>query len=148
MKRSFVKYLLAQLLFGTNGIVASYIELDSLHIVLLRTCIGGLLLMALFVLTGGRFTFFRHRRQMIFLAVSGIAMGTSWMFLYEAYFRIGVGIASLLYYCGPVIVMVLSPLVFGEKLTGYKIAGFLSVLIGVVMLNGTAQGGSDPFGIL
>ena len=80
--------------------------------------------------------------------ISRCAMGTSWMFLYEAYFRIGVGIASLLYYCGPVIVMVLSPLVFGEKLTGYKIAGFLSVLIGVVMLNGTAQGGSDPFGIL
>lgn len=43
------------------------------------------------------------------LIVSGIAMGTS-VFLYEAYVRIGVSIAALFYYCGPVIVMALSPL--------------------------------------
>lgn len=30
-------------------------------------------------------------------------MGTSWMFLYEAYARIGVSIATLAYYCGPVL---------------------------------------------
>ncbi|WP_264806901.1 hypothetical protein [Cytobacillus sp. NCCP-133] len=29
-----------------------------------------------------------------------MAMGTSWMFLYEAYAQIGVSIASIAYYCG------------------------------------------------
>ena len=51
-------------------------------------------------------------------------MGASWMFLYEAYQQIGVSLASLLYYCGPVIVMVLSPLIFKEKLTAPKAVGF------------------------
>lgn len=145
---AFCKYLFALLLFGSNGIVASFIELNSLQIVLLRTLIGSLLLIALFFLTGGKLTFYKHKRQFLFLAASGIAMGASWMFLYEAYARIGVGIASLLYYCGPVIVMVLSPLLFGEKLTACKIIGFLSVLVGVFLINGNASDGNmDAVGI-
>ena len=42
-------------------------------------------------------------------------MGISWLFLFEAYRRIGVSIASLGYYCGPVIVMALAPVMFHEK---------------------------------
>lgn len=146
---AFFKYIFALLLFGSNGVVASFVELSSMQIVLLRTLIGSALLMALFFLTGGRLIFYKHKKQFVFLAVSGIAMGASWMFLYEAYARVGVGIASLLYYCGPVIVMALSPLVFKEKLTGYKIAGFLFVLAGIFLINGNAfGGGSDTFGIV
>lgn len=149
MKRSYYKYISALLLFGSNGIVASFIALSSYEIVLLRTLIGSILLMALFGLKNGKLTFFRHKKSFLCLAVSGISMGASWMFLYEAYIRIGVSIASLLYYCGPVIVMALSPLLFKEKLTILKIAGFLSVLCGVVFINGNAlTGGSDLFGIL
>lgn len=76
-------------------------------------------------------------------------MGASWMLLYEAYARIGVGIASLLYYCGPVIVMVLSPLIFKEKLSAYKVFGFLAVLIGVFLVNGNPfNGNTDMPGML
>jgi len=67
-----------------------------------------------------------------------VAMGTSWMFLYEAYAQIGVSIATLAYYCGPVIVMVLSPILFREKATSAKVLGFLAVLLGMVFVNGQA----------
>ena len=70
-------------------------------------------------------------------------MGISWMFLYEAYARVGVGVGTLLNYCGPVIIMVLSPLLFGEKMTAAKILGFLAVLGGVVLINSNALGGTD-----
>ena len=149
MKRSYYKYISALLLFGSNGIVASFIALSSHEIVLLRTLIGSMLLIVFFALRKEKVTFFRHKKQFLCLAVSGIAMGASWMFLYEAYARIGVSIASLLYYCGPVIVMALSPLLFKEKLTALKIAGFLSVLGGVFLINGNAlTGDSDNFGII
>lgn len=148
-KTAFFKYLLVLLLFGSNGVVASLIDLNSSQIVLLRTMIGSVLLIALFFLTGGKPTFHKHKKQAAFLAASGVAMGTSWMFLFEAYTRIGVSIASLLYYCGPVIVMILSPILFKEKLTVYKIIGFLSVLIGAFFINGNALGGGgDVFGII
>lgn len=146
--KAFFKYIFALLLFGSNGIVASFIDLSSQNIVLLRTLIGSILLIAIFFISGGKLTFYKQKRQFLFLAVSGIAMGTSWMFLYEAYARIGVSIASLLYYCGPVIVMALSPLLFKEKLTANKVLGFLAVLIGVILINGNAfDGKGDLFGI-
>ena len=148
MNRSYLKYITGLLLFGSNGIIASMIDMSSYEIVLLRTLIGSILLVILFLLGKGKISFFKHPGQFANLAVSGIAMGTSWMFLYEAYTRIGVSIASLLYYCGPVIVMALSPVLFKERLTYSKIIGFILVLIGVFCINGNAfEGNADTFGI-
>lgn len=138
MKTSYLKYIFALLLFGSNGIVASLIHLSSYEIVLLRTLIGSLLLIAIFFIAREKLTFYKYKTQSIFLAVSGIAMGTSWIFLYEAYDEIGVSLASLAYYCGPVIVMILSPFLFGEKLTRIKVCSFLVVLVGIFLVNGTA----------
>lgn len=84
-------------MFGTNGIVASGISLTSYEIVLFRTLIGAVLLFIVFRLTGGKAGFLQERRQLIYLMISGGAMGASWMFLYEAYQEIGVGMASLIY---------------------------------------------------
>lgn len=149
MKRSYFKYILALLLFGSNGIVASFISMNSYEIVLLRTLLGSLLLLAIFLVGKGKFTFYKSKKHFLYLAVSGIAMGTSWMLLYEAYTRIGISISSLLYYCGPVIVMVLSPLLFKEKLNVFKVSGFIAVLCGVFLVNGNAlSGNGDTFGIL
>ena len=148
-KKSLFNYLFSLLLFGSNGLVASYIHLGSLEIVLLRTLIGSLLLIALFFITGGSISFHKHKKAFLSLVISGIAMGASWMFLYEAYAQIGVSIASLLYYCGPVIVMALSPMLFGERLTGNKILGFLAVAAGILLINGNAfHGQGNAFGIV
>ncbi len=145
-KKAFLKYLLALFLFGSNGIVASFIDLNSMEIVLLRTLIGSAFLIILFFMTGSKLTFHRHKKESVFLAASGIAMGMSWMLLYEAYARIGVSISSLLYYCGPVIVMALSPLLFKEKLTSNSIVGFIAVIIGIVLINLTAFDGNSDIG--
>lgn len=42
MKKSYVKYILALLLFGSNGLVAGTISLSSYEIVLVRTLIGSI----------------------------------------------------------------------------------------------------------
>ena len=47
MDKSFLKYMAALLLFGSNGIVAGRISLSSHEIVLFRTMIGSALLIAL-----------------------------------------------------------------------------------------------------
>lgn len=148
MKKSYLKYFTALLLFGSNGIVASFIHLTSYEIVLLRTFIGSVLLIALFFLTRNKLTFYKYKRDSLFLVLSGMAMGTSWMFLYEAYAQIGVSIASLCYYCGPVIVMALSPILFKERLTAVKIIGLMAVLMGIFLVNGNAfDGNGNLWGI-
>lgn len=138
-KKAFIKYLCALLLFGLNGIVASNISLSSYEIVFLRTLIGSVLLLALFLLSAGKFHIKEYKKDSLFIVLSGIAMGTSWMFLYEAYQQIGVSLSSLLYYCGPVIVMILSPLICKEKLTFPKIVGFLIVVVGILLVNGNVS---------
>ena len=140
------RYLLSLLLFGSNGIVASRILLSSCQIVWLRTGLGSLLLVGALVL-GRRHAFLRWRRETGMLALSGMALGVSWIFLYEAYRRIGVSLASLLYYCGPVIVMALSPVLFRERLTGRKLAGLGAVLAGLLLVNGRTDGALDPWGL-
>ena len=147
-KKAFLKYLSALLLFGLNGIVASQIAMGSYEIVSLRTMIGSVLLIILFILGQGRFHMREHRKDLLFIVLSGIAMGGSWMFLYEAYQQIGVSLASLLYYCGPVIVMVLSPVIFKEQLTIPKVIGFLIVMAGIFLVNGQSSLGSNAWGLL
>lgn len=95
-----------------------------------------------------KFTFYKKRPDAIFLAVSGVAMGASWMFLYEAYQQIGIGLSSILYYCGPVLVMALSPLLFHEPLTVHMGIGFSTVLIGIFLVNGNLfSEGNTIYGI-
>ena len=138
MNRAILKYIIALLLFGSNGIVASLIHMSSYEIVMFRTMIGSALLIVLYLITNRRFTFYRHKRSSVFLALSGISMGVSWLFLYEAYQTVGVSIASLGYYCGPILVMALSPILFKEKLTRQKLLCFAIVLAGIVLVNSNA----------
>jgi drug/metabolite transporter (DMT)-like permease len=136
--KAIFKYIAALLLFGSNGIVASHISLSSYEIVFTRTLIGSLFLVLIFIFTRQKVRFWLDKLHFLYLAISGIAMGTSWMFLYEAYAQIGVSIATLAYYCGPVIVMILSPMIFKEKMTAARLIGFLAVLLGMLCVNGQA----------
>lgn len=133
--KHYFKYFVALLLFGSNGIVASKILLKSYEIVFLRTFIGTALLISLFLVTKQKITFYKNKKDFLFIVISGFAMGMSWILLYEAYTQIGVSISSLLYYCGPIIVMMLSSVLFGEKLTNIKKIGFMIVFVGVFFIN-------------
>jgi len=136
MNLDFFKYILALLIFGSNGIVASFIALNSYEIVFFRTMTGALFLILLFVAIRKKPQFPAYRKEALYVVFSGVAMGISWMFLYEAYAQVGVSIASLAYYCGPVLVMIAAPLIFREKLHLSIIAGFAAVLLGMLCVNG------------
>lgn len=118
--------------------VAGQLSLSSNEIVLFRTMIGSALLSMLYLIINKRFTFYRHRRSAFSLVLSGFAMGISWLFLYEAYRQVGVSVASLGYYCGPIIVMALSPILFNEKLTKRMLLCFFAVIVGIVLVDGNA----------
>ncbi len=148
MKTAYSKYIAALLLFGLNGIVASHIALNSYEIVFTRSLIGSVFLVLLFLSTRKKGGAPVNKTHLIYLVASGIAMGANWMFLYEAYRQVGVGVATLSCYCGPVIVMALSPLLFGERITWVKAAGFVCVLIGMLFVNlRVLDGGKNLWGV-
>lgn len=145
----FLKYIVALILFGSNGIVASYISMTSYEIVFTRTLIGSLFLILIFLFSRQKVRAWRNKQHFMYLVTSGMAMGTSFMCLFESYVQAGVCIATLAYCCGPVIVMMLSPLLFKEKITVVKLLGFLAVVLGMVCINGYSMSqGTVSLGIL
>ena len=75
-------------------------------------------------------------------------MGINWILLFEAYKYTTVSVATLSYYFAPVIVMVVCPILFREKLTGKQILCFVMSTVGLVLITGTAGGGKqDLLGI-
>ncbi len=137
MNPYFFAYLFALLLASTNGISASYIGLSSYEIVFLRFWLATPMLLLIFLIAQkGRFTFFRYKRSCVFLLISGLSLAGNVLFLFEAYDTIGVSLGILANYLGPVIVMLLSPVLFHERLTLGKLGGLVVVLIGVVLVNG------------
>ena len=144
-----VLYLIALIICGSNGIVASFINLPSYQIVFFRMLLGTLFLLAVKLVQKEAFTIQNYPKDFQALVGSGIALGLQWTFLFEAYRLVGVGIATLEYYCGPVIVMALSPLLFGEKLTVKKVLGFLIVIVGAALIIGYGVGlNLSPLGLL
>jgi len=151
--QSTLKYVAAVILFGSNGLVASHVAMSSYDIVFTRTLIGALFLATVFVSSGQAPTYRRDKLHFALLLASGVAMGTSWLFLFEAYTLVGVSVATLAYYCGPVIVMLLAPLVFRERLALSSVVAFATVVAGMLLVNGEAllQGQVAPglvFGVL
>ena len=138
MKRAYLTYFLALLLFGSNGVVASHIGLNSYEIVLLRSLLGSAILIAIFIFSRHKLTALQNKKDLLFIALSGLAMAADWLFLFEAYAQIGVSLGMLINYCGPAIVVALSPVLFKERVTWQKCIALAAALIGAFLISGQA----------
>lgn len=137
MKNAYIKFILAAVIFGTNGIIASHIPLSSYEIVLTRTVLGGFFLL---ILATARREWGSLRRasraSLVWLVLSGLFLSGNWLFLYEAYQHIGVSLATLMCYCGPILIMILSYFFFHEPFTVPKVSAMVIVTIGILCING------------
>lgn len=140
MKNAYIKFILAAVIFGTNGIIASHIPLSSYEIVLTRTVLGGFFLL---ILATARREWGSLRRasrtSLVWLVLSGLFLSGNWLFLYEAYQHIGVSLATLMCYCGPILIMILSYFVFHEPFTVPKVSAMVIVTVGILCINGAAD---------
>ena len=145
---SYLMYIASLLLFGTNGLYMPHISVASSQIVLFRTLIGGFVLTVL-VLARGGFALRDIRSELRAFLFGGIALGLNWVALFGAYRLLNVSLATLIYYAGPMLVMLFSPILFGEKLTGMKIAAIVTVAFGLMLISGSiAAGGLSMTGLL
>ncbi len=147
MNIALAKHLFSLVLFGSNGILACQIALSSYEIVFLRCLLGTIFLGTLVIGARKPLGFLREKRSALSIAASGAAMGASWMFLYEAFTQIGVSFATLTYYCGPVLLVALSPLLFKERLTPLKLTALGTVAAGAALLNGPLAGEGSAWGL-
>lgn len=140
--RPMLQFLLAMLIFGTNGPLVQNLTLGSAEIVLFRTLLGSLFLLAV-VLARRKFDFHALRADLVPATVGGAALGMNWVLLFMAFRSAGVSLSTLVYYCGPILVLALSPVLFREKLTWNKLTAMGAVAAGMVLISGQIVPGSD-----
>ena len=140
----------AMTVFGTLGLFVRNIPVSSGELALYRAVLAALLLAAFFLVTGQKIPFAKIKKEVPLLLASGVAMGINWILLFEAYKYTTVSAATLSYYFAPVIVTVVCPLLFKEKLTGRQILCFIMSTAGLVLITGIGDmgGGQDLIGIL
>ena len=79
------------------------------------------------------------------LLVSGAFIGFNWILLFEAYQYTTVATATLCYYMQPIFVLLISPLVFREKLSIKKICCTVIAFMGMILISGVAGNGGVGF---
>lgn len=137
-------------IFGTLGLFVRNIPVSSGELALYRAVLAALLIAVFLLLTKQRIPFSRIKKEVPLLLASGIAIGINWILLFEAYKYTTVSVATLSYYFAPVIVTIVCPVLFQEKLTGKQILCFVMSTIGLVLITGIGEVGSgrDFVGIL
>ncbi|MBQ6118630.1 MAG: EamA family transporter [Clostridia bacterium] len=124
------------LVVGTIGIFRRYIPLESALLAFFRGAIGAAALAAFMLARGG----FKGKRvpPKIFLGLllNGMFVGVNWLLLFEAFNHTTVAKATLCYYLAPTIVLLLSPLVFRERLTVKKSLCAAVSLAGMMLVSG------------
>ena len=143
----------AMTIFGTIGIFRKYIPLPSSLLALARGIIGtAFLLLLVLVIKRDKLSTEAIRRNLVFLVISGALIGFNWILLFEAYQYTTVATATLCYYMAPVIVVLVSPFLFKERLTPLKAVCVAVALAGMVFVSGIPQsdfaGMSELKGIL
>ncbi|MBQ2936040.1 MAG: EamA family transporter [Lachnospiraceae bacterium] len=137
-------------IFGTLGLFVRNIAVSSGELALYRAVLAALLIAVFLFLTKQKIPFANIKKEVPLLLASGVAMGINWILLFEAYKYTTVSVATLSYYFAPVIVTVVCPVLFREKLTVKQIICFVMSTLGLVMITGIGEigGGKDLIGIL
>ena len=144
--------LLAAALWGTMGVFVRYLNaagLAALDITQVRITVG-------FFAIGGYLLIFRRELFRIRLKDIWCFLGTglvSLLLFSTCYFKsfeyISLSTAAVLLYTAPTFVMLMSLVLFKEKMTLPKLAALVLSLVGCVLVSGIGGGGiGEPIGIL
>lgn len=175
-RKSLIMIITSMAVFGTIGIFRKMIPLSSAWVAFFRGGIGSIFLL-LFLCAKSRIggkvlsqessaeslkpaqrsssleaCLGMGRKTLILLVISGAIIGLNWQMLFEAYNYTSVSVATLCYYMEPTIVIILSCVIFREKMTLAKAVCAASALFGMVLVSGVIESGgisaSDGTGMI
>lgn len=140
----------SMVIFGTLAPFVRNINVTSGELALYRAILAAVIIGFFLLITKQKIPFRKIKKDIPLLLASGIAMGINWILLFEAYKYTTVSVATLSYYFAPVIVTLVSPLLFREKLTFKQIICFAMSTVGLVLITGIGDisGNSNIIGIL
>lgn len=149
MKNSRFMMVTSMAIFGTLGIFVRNIPLSSGELALYRAVMAAVVIGIYLLITKQKIPLGKIKKELPLLLFSGVAMGINWILLFEAYNYTTVSIATLSYYFAPVIVTLVCPFLFREKLTLKQMICFIMSTLGIVLITGIGggSGNKDLLGI-
>ena len=138
--KSYCTLIGSMLIFGTIGIFRRYIPLSSGMLAFSRGLLGALALLLICCLRG--------RRTWLKMLLVGAFIGINWILLFESYNYTTVATATVCYYMQPIIVILLSPVFFRERLGAGRLICAAAAVAGMFLVSGAADGGGAGFGDL
>ena len=134
------KYITAVVLYGTIGLFLRYVSLPSEIVAMCRGAIGSVFILVFQLIGSKKIDRAAIRKNLPVLIISGICLGLNWIFLFAAYIKTTVAIASLCNYMAPVIVILIAPMVLREPLNRKKLPFVATALIGIILVSGVWKG--------
>lgn len=143
--------VISMAVFGTIGLFVRNIPLESGEIALYRAVLAAILIGFYLLVTKQKIPFKAIKKEIPLLLFSGVAMGINWILLFQAYKYTTVSVATLSYYFAPVIVTLVCPILFREKMTAKQWICFIMSTVGIVLITGIGdmgEGNTHLMGIL
>lgn len=150
-KRARLWLVLSMATFGTLAPFVRNISVTSGELAMYRAVLASMLIGTYLAVTGQKIPLRSLGKELYLLLFSGVAMGFNWILLFEAYKYTTVAISTLSYYFAPVIVTLVCPVLFKEKMTGKQILCFVMSTLGLALVVGITDlgsGGNDAVGVL
>ena len=134
--KSYGMMIASLLIVGTIGVFRRYIPLSSSLLAFFRGLIGSISLILYVTLVKKRGWQKIEGKKLAGLVLNGAVLGINWILLFEAFKYTTIAKATLAYYMQPTIILLLSPLLFREKLTVKKLLCAAAALLGMVLVSG------------
>lgn len=143
-----IKYITSVALYGTIGIFLRHVSFPTELVAMCRGILGTAFILAFMALRHRKVDREAIRKNLLWLVLSGICLGLNWIFLFAAYVKTTVAVASLCNYMAPLLVIIAAPMVLHEKLNIKKLPCVAVAFIGIVLVSGVIGGGKgDPKGV-
>lgn len=148
--KSLLLLLGSMAIFGGIGLVRRLIPLPSSVIAMARGLIGGTATFLSFRARGGKLSLRALGSEGPWLLLSGALLGFNWILLFEAYRYTSVAVATLCYYMAPMLIVLVSPILFRERITMKKAICVAVALFGMMLVSGVLKDGGvkDVRGVL
>ena len=140
MKLERIKFITAVVLYGTIGLFLRQVNIPSEIVVLCRGIIGSAFILVYLKLTDRHIDITAIKNNSRWLLLSGIFLGLNWGFLFAAYMRTTIAIASLCNYMAPLIIILIAPVVLHEPLNTKKLPCVAAAFIGIILVSGFWEG--------
>lgn len=139
-KLPLLKLICSMTVFGTIGLALRFTSAERGFVASVRGILGAALLLFAALLMKKWPSIKDIKNNLPRLIASGMAIGVNWILLFESYSYTTIAVATLCYYMAPIFVILASPFVLRDRISGQKYLSVFIAFVGMIFVSGVLSG--------